>query len=234
MIGDMQVHRLMIVATTAVLLAGLASACGGSSSASSTQATGSSTASGSSPTSNGSGGSAPTSSGAGALVAEAQSAAAGDIPDNQVFLAFRNGSAGYSIRYPEGWARRGSAKTVMFHDKNNLVRIVVEPGDASAQAARAAMLGLAANTPSLKLVSVTPRPTCSNQGTTQELPLVTTRVVYTTRSLPNPVTGKRVTLKVDRYYLGHGPNRAVVDLGTPQGVDNVDAYCQMIKSFAWR
>jgi hypothetical protein len=27
---------------------------------------------------------------------------------------------------------------------------------------------------------------------------------------------------------------AVVDLGTPKGVDNVDAYRLMIKSFRWR
>ena len=49
-----------------------------------------------------------TASGPGALQAEANAAAAGDIPDNQVFLVFRNGRAGYSIRYPEGWAQQGS------------------------------------------------------------------------------------------------------------------------------
>jgi hypothetical protein len=48
------------------------------------------------------------------------------------------------------------------------------------------------------------------------------------------VTGKRVRLTVDRYYLWHGGRRAVVDLGTPVGVDNVDAYRSMIESFRWR
>ncbi|MFI5049471.1 MAG: hypothetical protein ACHQEA_06355 [Gaiellales bacterium] len=234
MIAGMQVQRKTTATTLAALILAIASGCGGSSSTPSSQATGSPSVGTSAPASSGSGGSQPSSSGAGALVAEAQSAAAGDIPDNQVFLLYHNGSGGYSIRYPEGWARRGSAKTVLFRDKNNLVRIVVEPGAASAQAARAAVLGLAGKTPSLKLVSVTRHPTCSNQGTTEQLPLVSARVVYTTKSPPNPVTGKSVTLQVDRYYLGHGANRAVVDLGTPQGVDNVDAYCQMIKSFAWR
>jgi hypothetical protein len=60
------------------------------------------------------------------------------------------------------------------------------------------------------------------------------KVVYSTESTPNTVTGKRVTLVVDRYYLGRGGRRAVVDLGTPQGVDNVDAYRLMIESFRWR
>ena len=60
------------------------------------------------------------------------------------------------------------------------------------------------------------------------------KVVYSTRSAPNAVTGKRVTLVVDRYYLWRAGRRAVVDLGTPRGVDNVDAYRLMIESFRWR
>jgi hypothetical protein len=59
------------------------------------------------------------------------------------------------------------------------------------------------------------------------------KVVYSTVSAPNPVTGKRVTLMVDRYYVPHGRKEAVVDLGTPVGVDNVDAYRLMIESFRW-
>src|SRR5262245_29457196 len=53
-------------------------------------------------------------SGPGALQAEATSAAAGDIPDNQVFLLFRNGGAHYAMKYPEGWAQKGSGGTVTF------------------------------------------------------------------------------------------------------------------------
>jgi hypothetical protein len=37
-----------------------------------------------------------------------------------------------------------------------------------------------------------------------------------------------------RYYLARGGKTAVVDLGTPVGVDNVDAYRLMIESFRWR
>jgi hypothetical protein len=59
-------------------------------------------------------------------------------------------------------------------------------------------------------------------------------VVYSTESAPNPVTNKRVVLNVDRYYLSRSGKVAVVDLGTPVGVDNVDAYRLMIQSFRWR
>jgi hypothetical protein len=42
-----------------------------------------------------------------------------------------------------------------------------------------------------------------------------------------------VKLIVDRYAFAGGGHVAVVDLGTPVGVDNVDAYRKMIESFKW-
>ena len=57
------------------------------------------------------------------------------------------------------------------------------------------------------------------------------KLTYRSTSAPNPVTGKRVTLTVDRYELATGGRLATIDLGTPVGVDNVDAYRLMIQSF---
>ena len=60
-------------------------------------------------------------------------------------------------------------------------------------------------------------------------------VIYGTESSPNPVTNKRVKLTVEPVTIsGTAGKRAVVDLGTPVGVDNVDAYRLMIQSFRWR
>ena len=164
-----------------------------------------------------------TPSGPGALEAEASSAAAGDIPDNQVFLVFRNPRGGYSIKYPEGWAQRGSGGTVGFRDKNNIVRIVIGPGAPPTRATVQRELERLNGVRVLEApqaISLPGRPAY--------------KVVYSTRSAPNAVTGKRVTLVVDRYYLWRAGRRAVVDLGTPRGVDNVDAYRLMIESFRWR
>ena len=158
----------------------------------------------------------------GGLQAEAGSAATGDIPDNQVFLVFRNGVARYSMKYPEGWAQQGSGPAVTFRDKNNIVRIVTTKGPVSVASVRR---GLKA----LKSVTITGRPQPLTIG---GAPVV--KAVYTTRSAPNAVTGKRVTLTVDRYYLSHAGKEAIVDLGTPVGVDNVDAYRLIIDSFRWR
>jgi hypothetical protein len=162
-------------------------------------------------------------SGPGPLQGEAGSAATGDIPDNQVFLLFRNARTGYSMKYPEGWAQKGSAGAVVFEDKNNIVRVVVSPAQRpSVTKVRHELARLRG----VRLVQA-PRPIALPGG--QGL-----AAVYSTESAPNAVTGTRVMLVVDRYYLWKGGRLAVVDLGTPQGVDNVDAYRLMIESFRWR
>jgi hypothetical protein len=166
------------------------------------------------------------SAGQGALSADARSAATGDIPDNQNFLTFVNAKGGYSIRYPEGWAQSGAGRDVTFRDKNNLVHIVIARGGApSIAAVRAELAKLRRSSPTL-------RARAPQRVTIRGTPMV--KVVYTTRSAPNPVTGKRVTLVVDRYELARDGTRATVDLGTPRGVDNVDGYRMMIESFRWR
>jgi hypothetical protein len=161
-----------------------------------------------------------------ALQGEAKAAATGDIPDNQVYVVFTNTRAGYSIKYPEGWAQSGSGKRVTIYDKNNLVRIVVQPGsEPTAAQVSAELRALKATTPSLRFQSPQ-RVEISGKAAI--------KVVYTTESSPNPVTNKRVRLTVDRYYLAQGGKRAVIDLGTPVGVDNVDGYLLMVQSFRWR
>ena len=170
--------------------------------------------------------SASSSSGQAALAADARSASTGDIPDNQNFLTFANPKGGYSIRYPEGWAQSGAGKDVTFRDKNNLVHIVATSGSPPTVAAVRSELS------SLKHSSPTLQAQAPQQVTIKGKPMV--KVVYTTRSAPNPVTGKRVTLMVDRYELAKNGKRATIELGTPRGVDNIDAYRMMIESFTWR
>jgi len=192
-----------------LVLAGLAAGCGSSKhTAASTPGTTSTTAT------------AGTTQSTGALQAEAQSAATGDIPDNQAFVVLTDPAAGYSIKYPEGWAQSGGGKRVVIRDKNNIIRVLVRPGG---------LPTTAAVTRELAGVRVETAPASHRLPSGRAV-----KVVYSTQSAPNAVTGKRVTLVVDRYYLAHGAKQAIVDLGTPQGVDNVDAYRLMIESFRWR
>jgi len=164
--------------------------------------------------------SAGTTQSPGALQAEAQSAATGDIPDNQAFVVLTDPAAGYSIKYPEGWAQSGGGKRVVIRDKNNIIRVLVRSGGLPTAAAVSRELAG---------VRVETAPASHRLPSGRAV-----KVVYSTQSAPNAVTGKRVTLVVDRYYLAHGAKQAIVDLGTPQGVDNVDAYRLMIESFRWR
>ena len=165
--------------------------------------------------------------GAGPLSAESRSAATGDIPDNQVFLVFRDAAAGYSIKYPEGWTQRGRTRDVTFADKNNLIHIVVGTGAAPTPSRVAATLAAqAARTRSLR---AGPPRALDVPG-----PGRAVKLTYSTLSSPNPVTGRRVRLVVDRYVIARAGRQAIIDLGTPQGVDNVDAYRLIVRSFRWR
>ncbi len=211
----MRILLLALLASTGLVLA----ACGGSSHGTGASAVTTTGTPAQSPAATG----APSTGGVSPLQAETTATAAGDIPDNQVFLTFRNPAAGYSMQYPEGWALQGTGRNVSFRDKNNVVRIVVTNGSLPTVDATRAEL---TSTPGTRIERN------PSQLTVSGSPAI--KVVYSTESAPNPVTGKRVTLVVDRYYLAHAGKEATVDLGTPRGVDNVDAYRQMIESFRWR
>jgi hypothetical protein len=171
-------------------------------------------------------GSATTGGSPAALSAEAKSAASGDIPDNQAFVTLHDAAAGYSMQFPEGWVQRGSGSDVTLQDKNNLVHVVVRHGTAPDAAAAAQALAREKRaTPSLQAGA-------PSSITVAGRPII--RISYSTESAANPVTGKRVLLLVDRYVLPGTGRYAVADLGTPKGVDNVDAYRMMVGSFRWR
>jgi hypothetical protein len=201
--------RLASLASAAALLA--AAGCGSSG--------GSSTHSAST-TAGGAGGAA------GLLTAETQSAATGDIPDNQVFITYSNPQPRYSLVAPEGWARKGSGRDVSFTDKNNRVHVVIAPGAGQVSAASVAseLTRLRAAEPALAFTPPARIRLSAGEAV---------KSTYTTRSAPNPVTGKQVVLIVDRYELTGPGGRATIDLGTAKGVDNVDAYKKMINSFRW-
>ena len=141
----------------------------------------------------------------------------------------RNTHGGYSMKYPEGWTIQGSGSDKLtISDKNNLVRVVIARGPAPSPASVAAALtAVKKSSPTLTFTAPQKFALPASSGAV--------KTVYTTESAPNAVTGKRVKLIVDRYVLpGPGGRVATVDLGTPRGVDNVDAYRMMIHSFTWK
>jgi hypothetical protein len=129
------------------------------------------------------------------------------------------------MKYPEGWARKTTGETLTIQDKNNIVHVSVQNAPAPTTGlVRQELESLKQQTPSL-------RAGAPNDTTVSGRPAI--KVTYTTVSAPNSVTGKSVTLIVDRYYFWNGQQVAILDLGTPKGVDNVDAYRLISESFRW-
>lgn len=165
--------------------------------------------------------------GAGALSADATSAKTGDVPDTQNFLTFSDRALRISIVYPEGWVVKQAGDGVSFTDKNNQVRVALSKGAPPTAATVAAKLAALKSSAPTLAVTAAPQTVRLPSGSA-------IRATYTTESAPNPVTGKTLKLTVDRYALAHAGRVAVVDLGTPVGVDNIDAYKKLIGSFKWR
>jgi hypothetical protein len=221
----MHARRIIVIVGAAAALAAALAAVGCGSASSTANSTPAATASSAATPGAAASSAAGTTQAPGALTGEAASVAAGDIPDNQVFLTLSDKAGGFSMKYPEGWAQKSKAGTLTIQDKNNVVRVAVSnaamptPAQVDQQ-----MKDLQTKTPSLKAGAATAM-------TISSAPAV--KVTYTTLSAPNAVTGKTTILMVDRYYLSHNGRLAVIDMGTPQGVDNVDAYRLMSESFTW-
>src|SRR4051794_24654432 len=48
---------------------------------------------------------------------------AGDIPDNQAYVAYAVPHAGFAVKVPEGWTRTIAGGAVTFTDKLNAIRL---------------------------------------------------------------------------------------------------------------
>lgn len=150
---------------------------------------------------------------------------AGDVPDNAVFLTYHQAKLGFSIQYVEGWQVRTQPDGVLINDKDSseTVTVVGLPSDVASYIGSTDLPALQAQA-GFKLVK---------QDTVKVGAAKLHHLVYHILSPADPVTGKQVPSTVDRYYVP-GPTRlAIVSLSTPDGVDNVDAFRQMIESFGW-
>jgi hypothetical protein len=149
----------------------------------------------------------------------------GDIPDNAKFLTFHSASPAFSIQYVEGWQVTQQAAGVVIRDKDSseTVAIVDAHSDVPGYVATTDLPALEAQ-PGFKLV---------HQDTVKVGGSTYIHLVYNAPAPPDPVTGKQVPSTIDRYYVPGSAGLAVISLSTPNGVDNVDAFRQMIESFAW-
>jgi hypothetical protein len=149
----------------------------------------------------------------------------GDVPDNAVFLTYKDPTLGFSIQYVEGWqvTRDPGGVTIRDKDSSELVQVVPPQSDVAGYVSGTDLPALRQQT-GFSLI----RQDTVRVGTKSFIHLV-----YDIPSPPDPVTGKQVPSAVDRYYVPGPSGLVVVSLSTPKGVDNVDAFRQMIESFKW-
>ena len=150
----------------------------------------------------------------------------GDIPDNAVFLTYADVTHAFSIQYVEGWQVSPTGDGVAIRDKDSseTVQIVAPVNDVAAYVSGTDLPALQ-QTDGFKLLT---------QDSVKIHGAQIVHLQYEQLSPPDPVTNKRIPSLVDRYYLSGSAGLASVTLSTPRKVDNVDAFKQMVESFAWK
>lgn len=153
---------------------------------------------------------------------------AGDIPDNQVFVAYSPPSGGFTVSVPEGWARTDAGGVVTFTDKLNSVRMetidtATQPTVESARTNDAPAIQAAAKGYEAGKVSFVNRKSGA-----------AILITYRADATPDPTTGKVVRDDVERYEFFKDGKQVILTLSGPQGADNVDPWMTVTDSFTWK
>jgi hypothetical protein len=154
--------------------------------------------------------------------------AAGDIPDNQVFVPVTPAGAPFTVSVPQGWVRSTEGTTTVFTDKFNSVRLESRPLAAAPDVASVRsrdVPALQASVPAFALGDV------QAVGRRAGSAVLTT---YTASSPTDPVTGKSVTEAVERYVFWRAGQESILTLSGPEGSDNVDPWRAVTDSFRWQ
>lgn len=153
---------------------------------------------------------------------------AGDIPDNQAFVAYAPPGGGFSVKVPEGWSRTSRGGAVTFTDKLNSITVERVPAQVAPtvrDARQTEVPRLRAKVPGFKLAQVTSVTRRPGQGVL---------ISYEASAKPNAVTGKAGVDAVERYVFFHKGHDVVLTLSGPKGADNVDPWRIVTDSVTWR
>jgi hypothetical protein len=147
----------------------------------------------------------------------------GDIPDDQVFVAYASSAGGYSLKVPEGWARSEKGADVNFIDKFDGIAVSIA-APAVAPTANELIARIEKSGNGVRVVS------------SKEIRLPAGQallVKYESDSEANPVTQKRIRLENEAYVFYKSGKTATLTLWAPKGADNVDQWKLMSGSFRW-
>ena len=174
---------------------------------------------------------APTTPAAAAKVAPTtqgpETVVAGDIPDNQAFVAFTPAAGGYTIRVPEGWARSSDGAATVFSDKFNTIRVESVPLGSAPTAA--SVIGTDLPTIAKASKGYTAGKVSSVARKAGQAILAT----YQVDGASSAVTTKTARLDVERYVFWRNGKAVIVTLSSATGSDNVDPWKTVTDGFAW-
>src|SRR5581483_10805837 len=211
--------RSALIVAGAIAVALAAAACGGGSSSSSSGGTSKGSTTSAPP---------PSTAGSGVAPTAAEVNPAGDIPDNQVFVAYTPPSGGFRVKVPEGWARTETGGAVTFTDKLNSIRMESAPASSAPTVQSAEQTEL----PAIRAAAKNFQAGKVSSVTRKAGPAVL--LTYMADSAPDPVTGKVVHDAVERYEFWKSGTEVILTLSGPQGADNVDPWRIVTDSFGWQ
>jgi len=152
---------------------------------------------------------------------------AGDIPDDQAYIAYAPRGGGFTLKVPEGWSRSTPGGAAVFTDKLNAIRVETKTARTplTARDARQTQLpALASSVSGFQPGTVT---TVGRKAGTA------VRITYLARAKPDPVTGKTGKDAVERYVFFHNGKDVILTLSGPKGADNVDPWKIVTDSVTW-
>lgn len=160
--------------------------------------------------------------------APVESNPAGDIPDDQAFVAYKPPNGGFSVKVPEGWARTSSGGSTVFTDKLN--RIEITATDAPAAPTPASVEAKTVPTLRKDVPAFSPGKVSTVTRQAGKAVLLT----YQGDSAPDEVTGKSVHDAFERYSFHHQGREVDLTLSGPVGADNVDPWRIVSDSLRWQ
>jgi hypothetical protein len=159
--------------------------------------------------------------------AKAEVNPAGDIPDNQAYVAYAPRGGGFTVKVPEGWSRTATGGAVTFSDKLNSIRVETRKGGPSPTVASVRRTDL----PQLATSVRGFQPGTVTVVRRRAGPAV--RVTYLAQAKADPVTGKAGRDAVERYVFAHAGHAVVLTLSGPKAADNVDPWHLVTESLTW-
>ncbi len=135
---------------------------------------------------------------------------------------------GFTLKVPEGWARKDLTDGAVFTDKYDGVAVTERPwATAPDKSSTEQMLApqIVANVRAVTITKIEEVKLPAGQAV---------RISYGSNSDPNPVTNKAIRLENDSYYFWKDGKLVSLDLSAPWGADNVDQWTMMAHSFRWQ